>query len=401
MLKKRSVGFLRGYQYFFHSTNAIMIGFLPIYFKSQGLSGAEIGALLAVGPFASLFSQPFWGYMSDKYKTVKKMLMICLVGFLLAGLLFFSMDAFMLMIMTGFVLFFFMSPLGALGDSLSQRTAAEKNISFGGIRAWGSIGFATTSLLTGAIFSVIGVERILLPFLFFGFLALLSGFSVSDVKVSNKKLRLKDVRKLTNDLPFLLFLFLILFITVTHRTNDSFIGIYVKSLGGTDSLVGWAWFIGVASEAAVFALGYAWFRRFHELTFITFAGFLYTLRWVLYAFVTDPHWLVFFQVLHGITFGIFYLASVQYVTKVVPKELQATGLLLFISVFFGLSGIIGGLLGGFLMDQAGGHVLYGVMSVTAFAGSLGITAYGVVRKKKRERAAAAVGQKSLSAGGQR
>ncbi|HET7616793.1 MAG TPA: MFS transporter, partial [Bacillales bacterium] len=233
MLKKRSVGFLRGYQYFFHSTNAIMIGFLPIYFKNMGLSGSEIGLLLAVGPFASLISQPFWGYMSDQFKTVKRILLVCLVGFLLAGLFFFSVHAFALLILGGIVLFFFMSPLGALGDSLSQRTAVEKKISFGSIRTWGSIGFAATSLIMGGVFSVIGVANILIPFSFFGFLALLSGLAVSDVNVSNKPLRFKDVRKLTGDTSFLLFLFLILFITVPHRTNDSFIGIYVKELGGT------------------------------------------------------------------------------------------------------------------------------------------------------------------------
>ncbi|WP_347834968.1 hypothetical protein [Gracilibacillus sp. JCM 18860] len=27
---------------------------------------------MAIGPFIAIFSQPFWGYMSDKYQTVKK-----------------------------------------------------------------------------------------------------------------------------------------------------------------------------------------------------------------------------------------------------------------------------------------------------------------------------------------
>jgi len=47
---------------------------LPLYLKHKGLTGIEIGWVLAIGPFATIISQPFWGYVSDKYKTVKKYL---------------------------------------------------------------------------------------------------------------------------------------------------------------------------------------------------------------------------------------------------------------------------------------------------------------------------------------
>src|SRR5690625_6231051 len=55
----------------FYATNTIIVSFLPLYLQYKGLSGKEIGWVLAMGPLVSIFSQPFWGYMSDKYKTVK------------------------------------------------------------------------------------------------------------------------------------------------------------------------------------------------------------------------------------------------------------------------------------------------------------------------------------------
>lgn len=76
--------------FFFHVTNTIIISFLPLYLKFKGLSGTEIGWVLAVGPLASIISQPFWGYLSDKYKTVKWVLIMTIIGMLIFSILFFK-----------------------------------------------------------------------------------------------------------------------------------------------------------------------------------------------------------------------------------------------------------------------------------------------------------------------
>lgn len=64
----------------FYATNAIIIGYLPFYLQYKGLNGTEIGWVLAIGPLASIFSQPFWGFMSDKYKTVKRIIVAPMIA---------------------------------------------------------------------------------------------------------------------------------------------------------------------------------------------------------------------------------------------------------------------------------------------------------------------------------
>src|SRR5699024_6290340 len=150
--------------FFFHFTNTIIISFLPIYLDFKGLSGTEIGWVLAIGPLASIISQPFWGFLSDKYRTVKWVLIMTIIGMLIFILIF------------GALFYFFSSPVGALGDSLAQRQADLLNISFGSIRTWGSIGFALSSLVIGQLLNIFGVEFMRWPYLLFGTILLIVAF---------------------------------------------------------------------------------------------------------------------------------------------------------------------------------------------------------------------------------
>ncbi|WP_099157720.1 MFS transporter [Virgibacillus ndiopensis] len=378
MLNNESLTPLKMLLFCFHATNTIIISFLPLYLKHKGLNGTEIGWVLAVGPLASIFAQPFWGYMSDKYKTVKRMLVICIVGLLISSVLFFQMSSLIAIILMGAVFYFFTSPIGALGDSLAQRRADDLNVSFGGIRMWGSIGFATSSLIVGEVLSKIGVQYMIWPYVFFGTIALLVAFRLTDVKVESDPIQLKDISKILTNRPYIIFLIIIMFLTISHRANDSFIGLYIAQLGGSESLIGLAWFVGVISEAAVFAFARFWFRKFHTLIFIIIAGALYSLRWFIYSAVDDPSYIIALQVLHGLTFGIFYLSAFQYITRLIPKLLQSTGHLVFFAVFFGVSGIIGSLTGGALIDSYGGNTLYRIMGFCALIGTVGMILYHIL-----------------------
>ena len=378
MSKSNSLTPLKMLLFSFHATNTIILSYLPLYLKYKGLNGTEIGWVLAVGPLASIVAQPFWGYMSDKYKTVKRILQICIVGLLVTSVLFFQMDALIAIILMGAVFYFFVTPIGALGDSLAQRRADDLGVSFGTIRMWGSVGFATSSLVIGEVLTRVGIQYMIIPYLFFGTIALIVTFRLTDVKVDSEPVQLKDVTTIIKSKPFVIFLLFIMLLSITHRANDSFMGLYIAQLGGTEGLVGLAWFVGVLTEAAVFATAGFWFRKYHPLIFIIIAGLLYSIRWLIYSWVDNPMYIVALQFTHGLSFGLFYLASFSYVSRLIPKLLQSTGHLIFFATFFGLSGIIGSLAGGALIDSSGGGTLYFGMGILALVGTIFLTIYHVL-----------------------
>ena len=371
----KSIWKLKGMLFFFHSSMTILISYLPVYFKSLELTGSQIGVLLAVGPAASIIAQPFWGFMSDKWKTVKRVLLICLSGALATGFLVFQVAEYILLIPLLYFFFSFMAPAGGLGDSLAQKVSVAKGVSFGSIRMWGSLGFAFSSLAGGLILTQIGIMNIYYLLAFFLIISLLFTYFSPDSEPAKKPVQLINALKLAKNLKLLVFLIMIMAVSLTHRINDSFIGLYIMELGGNESYIGLAWFIGVFTEAAVFALSVYWLRHFHPLTYISIAAFIYMVRWLLMALVPDASFILYIQVLHGITFAMFYLTAFQFVSKLVPEELESTGHLLFIAVFFGISGVIGALIGGSIMNYFDLRILYGLMFFIALTGFLGSLIY--------------------------
>ncbi|WP_209122234.1 MFS transporter [Alkalihalobacillus sp. BA299] len=375
MIPNRSVLRLMAYLFFAYSIMTIVISYIPVYFRYQGVTAKDLGILLAVGPLASIFAQPFWGYMSDKFKTIKRVLLIVVTGTFVSTFVLFQMNHLAGYTIMMFVLFLFLAPVTALGDSLSQKTALKHKVSFGRIRMWGSLGFAVVSLLAGYYLTFVGIQYIMYPILFMAVVAFLFATSLSDVKTTNKPVTILHAVKLGANPRLFIFLLIIVFVSVTHRTNDTYLGIFITELGGKESLIGWAWFTGVVSEAIVFFATAFWFRKFTPLTFLMISAVLYSVRWYFMGAATSPETLLVFQALHGVTFGIFYIAAFQIVSKLVPEELQATGHVLFITTFFGISGIIGAFVGGLVIQNAGVAQLYSYLGYLSIIGCVGLMIY--------------------------
>lgn len=366
----------------FHGANTMVVSFLPLLLTYRGLSGREIGWVLAIGPAVSIFAKPFWGYMSDKFQTVRRIIILCTMGLMISSAIFFQLTTISLILGFAFIFYFFATPIGSLADSLSHRRAETLGVSFGSIRTWGSLGFAINSLLVGTLMDLIGIQHLVIPYLFMVGMLLIISFRLVDVQVDVPPIQFGDLKKLIKNRPLIIFLLLLLLVTITHRMNDSFVSLFIGQLGGHDTLVGWAWFMGVASEAAVFATGGYWFRKYHPLVFMISAGLLYSIRWFLYAWIDAPILIVIFQVMHGLSFGVFYSAAFEYVARLIPRELQSTGHLVFMTVFFGISGIIGSLSGGMLMENFGGNTMYFIMGCMTIVGSILIAVYHTVTVKK-------------------
>ena len=381
MKKHHPLRTLKLFIFHFHATNTIIISFLPLYLKYKGLSGTEIGWVLAIGPFASIISQPFWGYLSDKYKTIKRMLIISIVGMLIMSFIFFQMDTLTTILLFGAFFYFFSSPVGALSDSLAQRRALQLEVPFGSIRMWGSIGFAFSSLVIGELLARIGIQHIVWPYIIIGSILLMIAFKVTDVETDETPINLKDMLIIAKNVPFLVFLFIIMFVTVTHRANDSFISIFITELGGSEGLAGMSWFIALVSEATIFATAGYWFRKYNPVTFLIIGGIIYALRWLIYGITTNPYIIIVLQLMHGMTFAVFYVAAIDYVTRIIPSRLHSSGHLIFYSVMFGISGIIGSLGGGAMMEYFGLHSLYFIMGTMATFGVILLILYSLWLKK--------------------
>ena len=364
---------LRAYNFFYFSLLSIFISFLPVYLSFRGVTPAQIGALIGAGSFIGILSQPFWGMVSDRTKTIKRVILATLGLSIVSGIGLFTTTPFFALFLLVGAMYFFLLPTDPLTESLNYRMAEQHRTSFGSIRTFGAVGYATASLFIGWTLDRLGMEQLVWLFVGYGVLAYLCALAMKDAPASSKPLSWPELKRFFLYPKTQRFFLLVLIAATPHRTNDSFLGVYVQSLGGTTGDVGQAWFLAAVSEVAFFAISARILARWSEIRLIMLASALYAIRYVLCALAPSPEWVVYLQLTQGVTFVIFYTATIQYLYKIIPEEWRATGQTVLAVLFFGISGIIGSLLGGWLFQQSGGAALYwamGICSAVAFVYSL-------------------------------
>lgn len=376
---------LIGFNFLYYAMMSVFMTYLPVYFADREIAPAEIGILLGVGTVTGIVAPPLWGYLSDRWRNVRKVLLLIVTCAILAGTILFQTSSIWAMFLLVVCSYFFISPIGPLTDSINYRVAEERGISFGSIRLFGSLGYGAAALAGGMILAQIGMGSLSYLFLASGLLTLSIAWFLPNSAASSRPITLEAIKKFFSYRPTLWMLVIITLLSIPHRANDSFLGVYIQQLGGSTVLVGQAWFLATISEAIAFALGMYWLQKGRELPLMAIAAFFYVIRYLLSGVMTSPHWIAWLQLFHGITYAFFYAAAIQYLYRTAPEELRATSQTVFGAIFFGLSGIIGSVLGGWVMETYGGKALFQSMAAMAILSFLLVIGTMRFRKQKSDR----------------
>jgi PPP family 3-phenylpropionic acid transporter len=130
--------------------------------------------------------------------------------------------------------------------------------------------------------------------------------------------------------------------------------------------------LGVLAEVVVMASSPAILRRWGAVSVLRLSFAAGVVRWALMAVVRSAPALVAVSLLHGLTFGAFYVAAVAFMSERVPSERRASGQALFAAVTFGVGGIAGFALSGAGYQALGGHGLFAAAAVVEL-GALGLS----------------------------
>jgi MFS transporter, PPP family, 3-phenylpropionic acid transporter len=122
--------------------------------------------------------------------------------------------------------------------------------------------------------------------------------------------------------------------------------------------VGAAFSISAASELPVIAFGGWLMARLGARRLIVVALLAYLGRFIAFGFITVPEWLIAAQLLHGLSFGAFLVASVTLAHRLAGREHTATAQALLSTMSFGFGSITGSLVGGALLDQVSTFTIF-------------------------------------------
>jgi MFS transporter, PPP family, 3-phenylpropionic acid transporter len=355
---------LVGFYLLYFGTIGITLPFLPAYLGSLALSTTEVGLLLALAPLMSLVAPPLWGHLADRTGRLSLVLTLLVVGATLCFAPLLHARSFPALVATLAAYACFSSSITPMVDSLALNRVAQRGGSYAHLRLFGSLGFILSSTTFGLVMGQVDRRTVLVPLALLGALAVWSLSLRSQTPAGAPPHPLAGLQLLRDheDLRWLLAATCLHWMACTPY-NGMF-AIHVLSLGLSPSVVGVAAGAGVAAEVAVMLLYPRLFERLAPRHLLCLAFAMSALRWGGMALATSPLPLVALTLLHGMTFGVFYIASVAFMARRVPQHLRATGQGLFAAVTFGVGGLIGFATSGAGYSLlGGGHALFGVAGV--------------------------------------
>lgn len=367
------------FQFFFWSSIVCFEAFMVPYLRSLGYSPAQIGPVMSAVFGLAVVGQPLLGSLSDRVRSPRYLVAAALV---IAG----SAVALIPLVgryyaaIVGVVLVYSLTAnsLPAVLDAwLMERRATNPRINYGVSRGLGSAGFATGGLLFGVLTERYGPAVVFPAFLVLAVIAAAIAIGMPQRErhpVTNTRRGVEAIRNgvraaLANRAYIALLVASLLAFTGL-RAGLTFLPILIESLGGSLTAVGSAHSIGAISEIPFFFLAAYILKRFEGRRLIATVLVLLAVRLYSYTLLVTAPQILVLQISHGITFGVFLAASVDYIHRIAPPEHRGFFQALAPSIYFGFGSIFGGWIGGIVIESFSIAVLYRGSAVLALIGAL-------------------------------
>lgn len=377
---------LSSYYFMFFFAAGAFYPFLSLYLKSKGFSATEIGYVFAVGALVGIFVQPLVGMLSDAahdYRNLIKLSVvlsaICVNGFLLS-------DHIIIAVLSQVVLVILMAPLMPVVDSIAVDQAPIHNYTYGQVRLWGAISWTIMNVVAGLIFKHVGFDAIFPTYSILSIFTLIIVFRFPKIdrpKHVRAKVR-EGVKALIRNKLYLYFVFLGMLASILVAMNGAFLPIYYSKLGYPIELVGWNFAAASIVEIPLFIYIAKRVHRKNLVLLITLGALSFAIKYGLMGFAPPAPILIGLQALDGIGFVLTISAVMEIINLLTPDNVKATGQTIYSSIGGGVAGVVGNLVGGFVIDHQGPQILFWSMGVV---GLLLVVAYALFPLHQHEETA--------------
>lgn len=346
-----------GYLWYFAGIGAYS-PFATLYYRRLGVDGFEIGVLAALPAFAVALTGPIWGTIADSRSSHRLMLRTALILCTIVALLITRVSTFAPVLMLAGLLAFSQAPIAPILDGYAVTTAERTGSSYGRIRVWGSLGYTVAALAVGRLMDDRVSSLAFVAFAVCTGLGLLSLFGLPALGERSARPLLSGLGPLLRNRPYVLLLAVAYLTMSSVAVLYGFLGIHLEELGGSANLVGGAVALGAASELPVVALGGWFLSRFGASRLVALAIAVYAVRFLAYGAIPTAIWVLPIQMLHGLSYGAYLVASVTLAHRLAGREHAAGAQALLAAVTFGCGTITGSLIGGALLDRVGTDGLF-------------------------------------------
>ncbi len=334
------------------------LSYFAPYLRGLGFSGEQIGTVTFAQQAVAAPAALIWGGIADRLGAPARALSVCTAGtlFALCGLPFARTP-----VQVGIVLVLSASFSGAVVPLLDATTVeAVKRAAghaYARTRLWGSIGFVVTAQGLGLLLAMRG-DRPADRAMPVSYLACVAGYALlaqtlPPVPAHPERPHWLEAAVLLRNRRLQFVLALCAIHWAACAPYHLMFGVLVRDAGLSSATTGAGMAVGTLAEVFALLAFPALQRRFslRKLFAVVFAGT--SVRWALIAYARGAPELIGLQVLHALTFGVFWGCAVETMQRTVPARLRATGQAMFSAVVFGAGNAVGYALSGAGYDRFG------------------------------------------------
>lgn len=305
----------------------VSLPYMPLWFEAQGLTGAQIGLILAAPMLARIVIAPGLAIWADGFVLRRTPIILFGVASGLSYGLIGVTHGFVAWLLCWLAATSFLAMTTPLADVLSLRRARAEGFSYGHARGLGSVAFVAANVGMGAMLAWVKPDLILVWTTVAALGVGLAGrFLLPADPVheggerTGRGARWRGMSDLLRNRAFLLAIVATGLIQATHAFYYAFSSLLWTAQGLPKATIGLLWATGVAMEVAFMWFLEPWRRRMGPERLVIIGGLAAVVRWTALAFSPGP-WLLFpLQALHAFSFAAVFMASLQLIERSAPAH---------------------------------------------------------------------------------
>jgi MFS transporter, PPP family, 3-phenylpropionic acid transporter len=364
------------YWFFYFASLGIFYPYFTLYLRENaGLTGTQVGLVLAISPLIGMIAQPLWGQVADRTGARTRLLAFLTLGTALGYLGLGRAEVFLEIVLATSALALVGTAVFPMMTSVSLAILRDAGRhAFGRVRAWGTIGYFLLIIVfpwtlgwhPADGITPVHAETVSQPGLGIMFsltaalvaIAAIVAFFMPRKGAVAVRAERHDWHELLQNRAFLRFLGFSLVAHFLMHGPMWLFPIFIRSRGGDLDTIRNMWILMLLVEVPLMFLTGSGLKRLGARGLLTIGVTVGGLRWLLSASVADP--MIFFavQALHGVTVVGLNVGSPLYLDLVAPEKLRSTAQGILSMIGSGLAGILSNLTSGWLVDHGGTNLLY-------------------------------------------
>ena len=335
------------YYFFMFLSVGAGLPYFALWLQSVGIEDHQIGIIKAAPSFAMLATTIVIGHWADKAADWRSAILLCNWGVAILITCLLLVKGFLAILIVWTLSGLIMMAKFPILDAAAVRFARQNSIDYHKMRAFGSAGFIAGVLLAGWLLEAYGVSWFVVMLAGFAWMRALLSHSLpyfrsgkkADSEAESSQASEGQAKPLgaaakattcagsdttvvdnSRQVWFLLVLIASALIHGSHAYYYTFSAVLWSAAGYGTTKISILWALGVVIEILLMWKFSTVARRASARVLLIIAALVALLRWFVFSLDPDLPVLVLAQLLHGVTFAIMFLATVNFIANWTPVE---------------------------------------------------------------------------------